>query len=319
MSANVESLFYVDADGRHTPWHGMGYRVFEAPTSGDALVAAGLDWEVKQTPAFINVDGQQIPTGDMVNYRDSDNKVLGTVSGRYRIVQNREAFAFTDELLANDEVEVHYETAGSLNGGRTVWMLAQMPEMSVLGDKVESYLLFSNSHDGSSCVRCNITNVRVVCQNTLNYALSTARRSWSFAHKGDIESKIEEARRTLELAQVYNQQFEKHAETLAVKKISAEDAKKILDKMFPIEEDGISEIKLNHQIQLRENFFKCYNADDIVDYKGTAWGMLNAFSDMIYHGGATLRNTQTQAERQLLSVINGNNLFDKAHSLLLAA
>jgi phage/plasmid-like protein (TIGR03299 family) len=316
MSANIESLFYTDADGRHTPWHGMGNRIVEAPNSDEAIVAAGLDWEVHQTPAYIIVDGEQIATGDMVNYRDIDHKVLGTVSGRYRIVQNREAFAFTDELIGGD---VRYETAGALNGGRTVWMLARMPEMNILGDDIESYLLFSNSHDGTSCVRCNITNVRVVCQNTLNFALRTAKRSWSFAHKGNVGDKIAEAQKTLELAQRYNQQFANHAEVLAKKKISAEQAKRILDEMFPVKDDEISKTKLNNLATLRENFNTCYNADDIHDFKGTAWGYLNAFSDMIYHDGATLRRTENMKERKMLSVINGNLLFDKAHELLIAA
>ena len=317
MSANVETMFYTDADGRNAPWHGLGVRVYEAPTSDDALVAAGLDWEVKQVPAYIEINGEKVPTGEMVNYRDIDNKVLGTVSERYSIVQNKDAFAFTDALIGTQNVR--YETAGSLNGGRTVWLLAKLPEMSVLGDAMDSYLLFSTSHDGSSCVRCNVTNVRVVCQNTLNFALRTALRSWSFCHKGDIDSKIDEARRTLIRAKQYNEEFAKEADALACKKISPMKAKEIIDAMFPVEEEGIGKIRLGNLIKLRDNFRQCYNADDIADYKGTAWGMLNAFSDMIYHGGATLRRSENYDERRLISVINGNQLFDKAYAILQAA
>ena len=39
MSANVESMFYV----REKPWHGLGTKVKEAPTSADALIYADLD------------------------------------------------------------------------------------------------------------------------------------------------------------------------------------------------------------------------------------------------------------------------------------
>ena len=177
MSANLENLFYVDADGRHTPWHKIGVRVLEAPNSAEALKLAGLDWEVKQSPSFIQVDGEMIDTGNIVNYRDSDRYILGTVTNRYKPVQNREAFAFTDELIGGD---VRYDTAGSLAHGGMVWLLAKMPDMNVLGDTVEPYLLFANSHDGSSAVRVTMTNVRVVCQNTLNFALNGAQRTFSF-------------------------------------------------------------------------------------------------------------------------------------------
>ena len=108
MSSNVESMFYT----REKPWHGLGVRVEEAPTSADALRLAGLDWEVAQEPIFTEA-GDAI-AGYKVNVRDRDRKVLGVVSDRYRIVQNREAFSFTDALLGNG---VRYETAGSLQEG----------------------------------------------------------------------------------------------------------------------------------------------------------------------------------------------------------
>jgi phage/plasmid-like protein (TIGR03299 family) len=251
----------------------------------------------------------------MVNYRSTDRKVYGIVSPKYQIVQNREAFSFTDSLIGNG---VSYEAAGYLREGRTVWIMARMPNMDVLGDEFESYMLFTNSHDGSSGVRCCMTNIRIVCQNMLNMIMSGAVRSWSFYHRGDIAEKIAEARRTLEYAAIYNQRFGEQAEILAKKKISALQAKKILDKLFPVEDD-MGEVKLNNLVLLRQNFQKCYDADDIANFKGTAWGMLNAFSDMFYHGGATLRKTENYEERKMVYAINGHAMFNKAHELLMSA
>ena len=102
---------------------------------------------------------------------------MGVVSDRYRIVQNEEAFQFTDDLLGEG---VTYETAGSLQGGKKVWMLAKLPEKYIIaGDEVTPYLVFFHSHDGSSGVKVAMTPVRVVCQNTLNLALGTAKRIWT--------------------------------------------------------------------------------------------------------------------------------------------
>jgi hypothetical protein len=82
-----------------------------------------------------------------------------------RIVQNEEAFRFVDQLLGSS---LHFETAGSLHGGRRVWVLATLPDhIEVGGDAVRPYVLLMNSHDGSTAVIAATTPVRVICQNTL--------------------------------------------------------------------------------------------------------------------------------------------------------
>ena len=176
MAANVESMFYT----RKAPWHGLGVRVEEVLGSKEALIQAGLDWKVEQTDVYA-ASGERIP-GYKANIRDIDRSVLGIVGDRYKIVQNEEAFAFTDGLLGEG---VKYETAGSLAGGKIVWMLAKLPEKYIIsGDAIEPYLVFCNSHDGSGAIRVAMTPVRVVCQNTLNLALKGASRVWSARHTG---------------------------------------------------------------------------------------------------------------------------------------
>ena len=141
MAANVESMFYV----REKPWHGLGVRVQEALSSSDALIQAGLDWRVLQEPIY--TEREELVEGYKANIRDTDRKALGVVTDRYKVIQNQEAFAFTDELLGEG---VRYETAGSLQGGRRVWLLAHMPhEYIISGERISPYLIFSNTHDGS--------------------------------------------------------------------------------------------------------------------------------------------------------------------------
>ena len=170
MPANVETMFSV----RETPWHGLGRIIMDAPASREALELAGLDWQVESRNIYSGT-GAMIP-GHRANVRSTDDAVLGVVSDRYRIVQNEEAFQFTDDLLGEG---VTYETAGSLQGGKKVWMLARLPRKYLIaGDQVVPYLVIFNSHDGSSGVKVAMTPIRVVCQNTLNLALNTAKRSW---------------------------------------------------------------------------------------------------------------------------------------------
>lgn len=173
MSAEVETMMFV---GRERPWHGLVTMVEEAPNSREALIAAGLDWDAVQRPVFTQ-DGVKV-LGYFANVRQQDGSILG-VTSRYKVVQNRDAFAFTDALLGDG---VRYETAGSLMGGRKTWILAKLPTRYIIqGEQILPYLVFGNSRDGSGAIKIAMTPIRVVCNNTLNLALDTADRSWSIA------------------------------------------------------------------------------------------------------------------------------------------
>ena len=167
MAAEVETMFYT----REKPWHGLGTMVLEAPDSQAVLELAGLDWSVIQK-SIETQDGITI-SEFKANLRDMDNRVLGVVTDRYKVVQNWEAFAFTDGLLGEG---VRYETAGSLQEGRRTWLLAKLPQRYIIsGDEIAPYLVFMNSHVGTGSIKPAMTPIRVVCMNTLNLALSTAR------------------------------------------------------------------------------------------------------------------------------------------------
>lgn len=300
MSHEIESLMYT----REKPWHGLGTMVMEAPTSAEAIKLAGLDWEVVGQPIFTD-SGIQIP-GYVANTRSSDNRVLGVVTDKYKVVQNKDAFAFTDNLIGEN---CRYETAGSLKNGKSVWMLARLPRTSVLGDDVDQYLCFNNTHDGTGAVKVIATNVRVVCNNTLNIALSSAKRSWSCKHMGDMSNKLTEAAECLRLASKYNMEFAKYAERAA--NITIDEAKTYaaISELFPITEDMSDRSKQNMK-NLRNDFENCIYAVDLSRFYGTVWGLVNAASDFAYHRNPQ-RLTSTYQERRMNSVIQGNPFLDK--------
>lgn len=309
MAHEFESGFFV----REPAWHGLGIVIQDAPDADEALKVAKLDWEVMQMPAIGKLGTEELKTPYMLNYRTSDNSILGIVKNQYKIVQNKDAFAFTSELIGTGEVK--YETAGSLAGGKRVWMLAKMPERSILGETHIPYLLFNNSHDGSSAVRVTMTNTRVVCQNTLNIALAGAKRIWSYTHKGDMESKLHEARETLKRSNEYMNAFDAEAERLAMKKFSNQDVKDILEKLFPVEDESIGKRKLNNLIYLRQNFEVALKRADIEHFKNTAYGIINAASDFALHT-KPLRETGTYKEKRLEFIMDGHYFIDKAYSLV---
>lgn len=305
MAANVETMFYV----REKPWHGLGTMVTEAPTSAEALRLAGLDWEVKQKN--IQVCGGSKIDNFRANVRSSDGKVLGVVSDRYQIVQNAEAFSFTDELIGGD---VRYETAGSLQDGKKIWLLAKMPERQIVCDAVEPYLCFSNTHDGSGAIRVCMTPIRVVCNNTLNLALNSAHRSWSTKHVGNIDQKLQEARMCLSLADAYMGELAEYADKLANKKVSDAELEHILDEMFPLEDDD-NERKKNNVQKAKDEFMVCYLRPDIAMFMNTAWGVVNAMSDMVSHS-APLRQTKGYRENNWGRIMDGHKMLDRMTQLV---
>ena len=305
MSHEFESGMFV----RQPAWHGLGTIVQEAPTSADALHLAGLDWEVNPNPVFTD-KGIEIPNYK-ANIRSSDNSVLGIVTDRYKIVQNKEAFAFTDALL--DE-GVTYESAGSLRNGKTIWLLAKMPEKSILGDKFDPYVCFTNSHDGTGAVKVCCTPVRVVCWNTLNIALSSASRCWSTKHVGDMAYKLEEAKYTLGMTNKYMSKLDEEADKLANMKISEDEIHKILDEMFPVNENKDSDRKKANVESAKNEIMICYMAPDIAKFLGTKYGFLNAVSDWVGHS-TPARNTASYRENNWGRIMNGHPIFDLAYNL----
>lgn len=310
MAANVESMFYT----REKPWHGLGTKVDEAPTSADALSLAGLDWKVVQENIFTGA-GDIVP-GYKVNIRDSDRRVLGVVSDRYKIIQNREAFAFTDTLLGKG---VCYETAGSLQDGRRVWLLARLPrEYIIAGERISPYLVFSNSHDGSGAVRVALTPIRVVCNNTLNLALDTASRSWSMVHTGNIEDKIQEAKDTLFMAEQYMDNLGIEFEQLRRQKVTDAQVKEYIELLLPMEKNP-TPIQSKNIIKLRKDMEqRYYDAPDLWEVGNNAYRFLNAVSDFATHGNP-LRRTANYNENLFARTIDGNPLIDKAYQLVKAA
>lgn len=299
MSINVETMMYT----RETPFHGLGTRVEEAPTSREALRLAGLDWTVDSRPVYDELI-REIP-GYKANVRSSDNKTLGIVTNRYKVVQNTEAFEFTDNLIGG---EVHYETAGSLQGGKRIWLLAKLPSRIVVGDEVDPYLCFTNCHDGTGAIRACMTPIRVVCNNTLNLAFKTTKRQWATKHVGDIEAKMAEARSVLQFADEYMEAMGFHAEKLAKTKVSTADLNAVLDEMFPVKEDD-SDCKKKNAARAKEEIMVCWYAPDLDNFRGTAWGAVNAISDFATHNQPR-RNTDNYRENNWGRVIDGHPVID---------
>lgn len=290
MVAAVEKVAFVGERGLPW-WNGQqgteGVNLDRLQTAAEMVVASGLNWNVVKNPVWTEFEGRNIQSADKVaTVRDSDGAWLGTVGPNYQVVQNAEAFGFADNLV--DDGQAKYETAGSLRGGRLVFLSMELNHLDLTLDGehpdgvIKTYLLLSNTHDGSRSLEADITKVRVVCQNTLNVAIAGAQRRFRIRHSGSIDGKLAAAREALGIAFNYDAAFEKAAKALLAKKVTDAQVRKILSTVvWPLDPEASEGRVESHPSTLAfEDYMKSDNLDPI---RGTAWGALNAVAEFIDH------------------------------------
>ncbi|MDR1251752.1 MAG: DUF932 domain-containing protein [Treponema sp.] len=295
------------------PWHGIGTVLDGTLTSEDAIKTAKLEWEVRQTPVFAANNWAEAIPGYIANVRSDTNEVLGIVSDRYKIAQNRDVFAFADDLIGSGEAACTYETAGSLWNGRRVFMLVNMPKGRIVGDEYQPYLCISNAHDGSAPLQVFLTGIRVVCNNTLQAALRTAKRKIAIRHMSGMDQRKSEAVRAMGAASRYFHQLEVFASELAGKKVAIG---KVLDKLFPVSRD-MSKRQVQSNTEVKD-LIKTILRDkaDLQNFKGTAWGVYNAIAD--YRSNTEpKRRTASYGDTKMARFLDGDPVMNQAQEIVL--
>jgi phage/plasmid-like protein (TIGR03299 family) len=289
-------------------WHGLGEVTDTALTSTEALKVSGLDWRVLQLPIF--VDEREVPNYK-ANVRDSDDSVLGIVSDRYQPIQNHEGFQVADTLAGQGEIL--YEAAGSLRNGRTVWMLARTPETTrILEDEVHQYFLFTNAHDGTKAAEALSTPIRVVCANTLAFALGQAKRKVKIRHTGNVRSKFEDAARLLNRSNRFIEAMREEAETLSRISVSEDCWHGLVETLIPFPPEATKRARNSRTEQRADLSSRLYD-EDLENFRWTGWGALQAVSNYVTHRQPG-RKTDTWAESRLEEVLGkGSAMLETAH------
>ncbi len=320
MPANVETM-YSAVD---TPWHRIGTVTDKAVNSEQAISHAGLDWTVSTRPVVTfdranETEGNFIDIPDtFATVRDSDDTVLGVVGDRYKVVQNKECFNFLDTVV--DDSEATYETAGSLNNGKIVWMMLNLgKEIKVDEDVTVPYLLMVNSHDGSTSVRGLPTPIRVVCSNTLRLALSSnAYKGFSFRHTQNVDGRIQQARTLLNLSYEYVDGFQEEMEKLLDTTVTDDMFYDVLENLMPLpiaKENNASQVsRVNQQ---RASIEKLWYEPEFANQQGTAWSLLNAVSNY-EQWQSHLRGETSRDERIAIKTVQNTEspLTQKAWNLV---
>ncbi len=280
------------------PWHRKGKVVAGAMTAAQAIRDAGLDWEVVLRPVFVDLPsiGMQRLEDKSATVRLDNNFVLGVVGQRYRVIQNKELFGFFDPVV--DRGEAIYHTAGALYEGRKVWLLAKLPEEyyvpGVPDDLIHNYILLASSHDGSLRVTIKHTPVRVVCANTLGFALNGMSDELSIKHTATAQYELSQAHVALGLATKRMGALIQAAEVLAKYQMTPVAVKVFLKELVPSqpEELGGEPSSLTEKKRDRINIlFAGSEANTIKGMKYSGWAMYNAVTEWVDHDWMARKGT----------------------------
>lgn len=283
-----------------TPWHRLGTKVPESIGAKDMCSAAGLDWSVQKEPApgarIIDAKNElydrYLVWRDPVPVKDEHSPVaLGLVSGRYELLQNTKAFAFFEPFIESGFASFH--TAGALGNGQRVWVLVKLRDEMVIGhnDRVDRYLLLSNSHDGSAAVSIRFTPIRVVCQNTLNIAMKKGSGVISIRHTRYLANHLAQAQ-AQQLMRMIDRVFAAAAALfgkMAQMTLTNEETEAFLDVVFPRTNKKKEPERWG---RIREILDSSVTPPET---KSTLWGLYNA----IVHDEDYRKSRETSAEARL--------------------
>ena len=268
---------------REPAWHGLGTVLENEVTTAEMLQVAHLaGWDVRLEDVVLpGRSHKNFFATVRTNPFDGEADVLGIVGERYNVLQNEDLFGFGDAILDG----ARWETAGSIKNGTVVFGSLALDREIVLDpngatDKVNTYLLVHTSHDGSLAVQASVTPVRVVCQNTLNAALSGVKQTYKIRHTQTVTGKVQAAREALGIAHKYLDEFDKQAQEMITKEISEQQFFDIITNVYPKPEQDAkgSFTKWENKVDTLNDIYYGPTCENI---RGTAWGAYNALTERL--------------------------------------
>lgn len=278
---------------REATWSSLGTDIRGLTKVQDILAAAKLDYQVSKEPIYYGPNDlfPERYLGKFATVNVKTGEPFGIVGNRYTVCQNEEAFDFINYI----EEDVTFVKAGQSASG-VVYIIAEFPEYKVLGDSIKPYIIFQNGHDGTIPVRAAITPLRMVCQNQFNIAFKKAEHMVTIRHFRTFQERFETAKNVLKSASEYMFAFQSGAADLASIHVSLIQLDAIIERTFSIK-GTLSPTLLDRVEQRRLAFIEAYLHDDNSNFRGTAWGLVNAFADYETHL-VSFRSTEDAADRK---------------------
>lgn len=219
------------------PWHGHGFPVTSNMTPKQMMRASRTNFEVEKIPAFAMINGGRFRLNTEALVRMDTWGVLAEVPSEWNPIQNETAFEFFEDYCGTEDNPMTMETAGSLKGGRLVWAMAKINNSFALfngRDVIESYMLFTNPHVYGMTASVSLTEVRVVCANTLNLSLNNSQGDKIIRITHRTEFDPDQVKEVMGIATKKTAKYKEAAEYLAHTKTNKEDIVEYFQRIFPV-------------------------------------------------------------------------------------
>lgn len=308
--------------GREPAWHGLG-QVFEDLSYTQAMAEANLGGWLVQAEPLANVTpynvAEQVDMQAITRIQpgtDGAREILSVMGGQYTAVQNEQAFALAEILT--DEEGYRVVTAGSIRGGRQVFMVLESDRGFVIdpdgaGDRVQQYLALRTSHDGTLTVQAVPTLIRIVCANTFD-AVNTDNLAYSIKHTDGVHASLAEAQAAIVAANSYMETFAGRAEDWFKTDLRNNDElKKFVAMAHPLPGEDDSDRKKTTWDNRFEAIVAEYEDEREEAIHGTVWGGFNAATSWVDHV-KTVSGEEKNPENRLeafLGMRGGNGWADK--------
>jgi len=320
----AHDIHYNEQTGKHSffsvgekAWHGLGQNIGGYPTSGEAMMHAGLNFGVVKRPNIHPLpSGVNIISGNSYfTFRTDTEAILGDkVGSDYEVVQNTEVFSFFDSIAGNTN-GILYETAGALGQGENIFITAKLPDHIRVGrdDCIEKYLFLTSSHDGTGSIMIAFTPVRVVCRNTLNAALRNHTNCIRIRHTASAAEKLKEAHQMLGITNQLSVELEAIYNRWSRVRISDPELKRLIQLAMSPNKETYEKLKTGREDELSGHFNNIVSS--VFDYamtsptqqeattKGTLFGAYNSVTGYFQN----VRNFRDQ-ESKFKSIMYGGGL-----------
>lgn len=306
----VAEMAYISTMG--TPWHTLGH-----PINPDAPIEK---WQEKACPFSVQRSAVRYAidrAGTMRTWEDqhvlmrSDNKApLGLVSDSYKVVQPNDAFEFFRSLTA--EFGFKIKTAGTLKGGRIVWVMAEINgEITIRpGQKMRGNVIVSTSFDGSRKTEAANISTDVVCMNTLRMSDAEAGAARVRTSHRSVW-RPEAVKETLGISRQSFARFIENVRLLSARKTSTSDAQQFVFNLLRKPADTqVSEVLDTRAAKaILAKYMGAGKGADLEGRADTAWGLVSAVTEYVDHDRPARSN-----DNRLTSAWfgPGGNLKDKA-------
>lgn len=279
----------------------------------EILKAHGLDFRIEKRQLFANDEGgTQLITPYYGLFNSKSGECINTCKVGYHVSQNEDIVDMVLKGTAKFGDQLTVSKAGSINGGRRVFLQLAIEGESLVGDdKVTRYITIIDSNDGSTSLCVGIGDKVAHCTNQFFkfYKAGEAK----FRHTATLEQKIASIPDLIEVALGKSMEQIKVYRKFLSTPLTEALAKKVINDVLKF--DTAVELTGRQQI-IHDNLLNAIKIER--EYCGdTVWGLFNGVTRFTTHHQSVPKRTNGREE----SLINGT-AYKKAmdaYELCLAA